>query len=308
MKKKIVLIAGGYGFVGRHVAMAFKRIGFKVVAIGHGNFEPGQCNKHGIDHWVSADITLDNLVALKVLPSVIVNCSGSGSVGFSFKNPLEDFDKTVNSTMALLEFIRQKNPTAKFIQLSSPAVGGDHEDSPIKITAPLNPISPYGFHKKMAEESCILYNKMFGLDIVIIRFFSLYGTGLRKQLFWDAYGKLKSDPSSVEFFGTGQETRDWLYIEDAVDLVLKTAQLKKSTIRIFNGASGKRCSIQETLECFLDVIGSKAKLKFSGHVPSGDPKFYWADISESLKLGWSPSITLKQGIKKYVTWVSREHR
>jgi len=304
--KQIILVAGGNGFVGRNTCRAFKSAGFEVLAIGHGTFEPGQCDKWGIDHWVSADITLDNLLALKIVPTVIVNCSGSGSVGFSFQNPTEDFNKTVSSTMALLEFVRQKAPAAKFIQLSSPAVCGDHEDSPIKITDSLEPISPYGFHKKMAEDACIFYNRMSGLDISIIRFFSLYGPGLKKQLFWDAYGKMRSNLSVIEFFGTGKETRDWLYIDDAVDLILKVVQLKSPKVQMFNGAWGQRCSIRETLACFFDVVGAKADLKFNGEGRPGDPKFYWAEISDTLKLGWSPSITLKQGIQKYVAWVSQE--
>ena len=302
--KKLVLVAGGFGFAGRHTAFAFKRAGFEVAAIGHGDFGPGQCHQYGIDHWVSADITLDNLSAIKLVPSVIVNCSGSGSVGLSFKDPLADFNKTVNSTISLLEFIRQKAPLAKFIQLSSPAVCGDHEDALIKVTDPLNPISPYGFHKKAAEDACLFYHRMGGLDIAIIRFFSLYGPGLKKQLFWDAHGKIKLNPPVLEFFGTGEETRDWLYIDDAVDLILKVARFKSPMVQIFNGASGQKRTIRETMGCFLDAAGSRADLKFNGEARPGDPRFYWADISGSLELGWSPSTTLKQGIQRYISWAS----
>jgi len=118
---------------------------------------------------------------------------------------------------------------------------------------------------------------------------------------------MKLNPSVMEFFGTGQETRDWLYIDDAVDLILKTAQVKSSTVEIFNGAAGKRYSIFETLSTFLEIAGSKAKLRFNGDIRSGDPKFYWADISGALSLGWNPSITLKQGIHKYHNWLLQEN-
>jgi UDP-glucose 4-epimerase len=304
--KKEVLIAGGYGFVGRNTARAFKNIGFEVWAIGRGTWKKDEQTHWGIDRWISGEITLDNLSTLDVKPLYVINCAGSSSVGPSFENPLLDYKKTVDSTIALLEFIRFKAPEAKLVQLSSPAVQGVHDDTPIKISDPRNPVSPYGFHKSLAEDKCSLYSKDYGLNVVIIRFFSLYGPGLKKQLLWDACCKIKDNPEFVEFWGSGQETRDWLYIDDAVQLIIKVALYGDQQVAVFNGGSGRRCTIHEVLLKVVEEFNLSTRVTFNGKCRPGDPQFYQADITDSLKLGWKPSVSLHEGIKRYVSWFKKE--
>jgi len=290
--KRNVLVAGGCGFVGQHTVRAFKSAGFEVVDIGHG--------------CAVREITPESLSTIKVLPDLVINCAGSGSVGASFEDPFLDFRKTVDSTLALLEFIRLKAPKAKLIQLSSPAVQGMHADSPIKISDPRNPVSPYGLHKSFAEDLCVFYGKTYALNIAIIRFFSLYGPGLKKQLLWDACRKIKDNPRTVEFWGNGQETRDWLHIDDALRLMMKIADDQSRGTEVFNGGSGIRSTIHEVLLKLVQALGSTTEIGFNGKSRMGDPKFYQADITHSLKLGWRPEMILEEGIKQYVEWFKRE--
>ena len=136
----MVLIAGGYGFVGRNTAKAFKNAGFDVWSIGRGSWKKGEEAQWGIDRWISSDITFNNLSAINAKPVFIINCAGSSSVGPSFEDPLLDFKKTVGSTIALLEWMRIKAPKTKLIQLSSPAVQGAHAElHPLKLTIPAIP-------------------------------------------------------------------------------------------------------------------------------------------------------------------------
>ena len=300
MKK--VLITGAYGFVGKNTSLKFKENGYVVYGCGHGFWNNDEYTRWGIDHWLSGDISIELLHQFNIKPDVIVHCAGSGSVGLSIENPTLDFDKTVTGTMAVLEFIRIYSPNTKFIYPSSAAVYGEHIDAEISVNEPLIPASPYGVHKKIVEELCWSYHHFFRVNCSIIRFFSIYGPGLKKQLLWDACNKLTKSSDIVEFWGTGDETRDWIYISDATELIYLNA-ISSHTFSIMNGGVGEKNSVKETLSILLNQIDrAGVTVCFNNIVREGDPKFYHADMSEAKQFGWSAKIELKEGLKKYVNW------
>ena len=298
---KTVLVTGAYGFLGRNIAAAFKSMGWRVLAVGHGEWSSDEYRGFGINQWVRSDITLE---ALNLFPGdidLIVHCAGSGSVGYSLQQPMDDFQKTVDSTLAVLEYMRLHQPAAKLVYPSSAAVYGQQDNRPIREDEPLTPVSPYGCHKKIAEELCASYAGSFGLNITIVRFFSIYGEGLRKQLLWDACARLASETGKLEFFGTGEETRDWLHISDAVSLIALLARTGDSFV-IINGAGGVKVTIREILTTLARQFGRTEPICFNGAGRPGDPHFYHADITRALNLGWKPSVFLAEGAASYVRW------
>jgi UDP-glucose 4-epimerase len=298
MKK--VLVTGANGFLGRNLAFKFKSEGFHVTGIGHGKWYKEEFNRWGIDSWVESTITFEALINIKASFDVIVHCGGSGSVGFSNSNPYEDFQKSVQSTLSLLEYIRLQSPECKFIYPSSPSVQGDVGDLPIREDVISSPISPYGFNKKIAEELCMSYRNNYGLNIGIIRFFSIYGKGLRKQLLYDACKKMHlSQDSEIVFFGTGSETRDWINIEDATALILALAN-NLNGWDVINGASGIRVPIRDVIELIAKEFDKVDCIKFNGVVREGDPLYYWADMTHTFTYDWRPSISLNAGIKDFI--------
>lgn len=299
MKERIVLITGAAGFIGRNVAKYFSEKGWNVVGIGLGNWGNENFGNWGIDKWIESRVNAKFLMGLKKKPDVIVHCAGSGSVAYSLSNPKKDFEKNVSSILPVLEFMRLSCPNARLIYPSSAAVYGKKEDMRIKENSNLDPISPYGYHKKIAEELCESYSKNFNLNISIIRFFSVYGSGLKKQLLWDACEKMKNARKSVEFFGTGRETRDWLHIKDVSALIYKVAE-SKNKFEILNGASGKRIEIKEVIRILRKEYGKGMKIIFNGKARSGDPKYYLANTSKTKAMGWLSKIKFKEGIKEYV--------
>ncbi|UOE46256.1 NAD(P)-dependent oxidoreductase [Mucilaginibacter sp. SMC90] len=305
MKK--VLITGAYGFLGRYTAKSFNKAGYHVSGIGHGKWHKYEYTKWGIDDWFESTITFEALININKSFDTIVHCGGSGSVAFSYQNPFEDFQKSVQSTLALLEYIRLQGKPCHFIYPSSPAVQGDVGDKKISEDDPSDPVSPYGFHKKAAEELCFSYSKNFGLKVSIIRYFSIYGAGLQKQLLWDACMKIKNSNGDVTFFGTGEETRDWLYITDASALVLAVATHETKKINIINGGSGVRTTVAETINMLVKAYDKQVNINFNQDVKIGDPRFYHADISKALNLVWSPRIDVKDGISRYVNYFKELH-
>ena len=304
MKNLTALVTGGFGFLGKSVAARLKREGYRVIGIGHGGWAPQETLAHGFDVWIDADVSLSSLMTLREHFDLLVHCAGNGSVGYSLTNPLQDFNKTVQGTVELLEYMRLTKSAALLVYPSSAGVYGAKEDAPIKENDALNPISPYGYHKKIAEDLLASYSRTYGTRVAIIRFFSIYGHGLTKQLLWDASVKLRTSTDGLAmFWGTGDETRDWISSEDAAALVLAAS---KTTERfsILNGASGVRVTVTETLDLLRCALGVDTKIVFNGTVREGDPRFYHADVSQALALGWKPSTPLPEGICNYVRWLA----
>lgn len=302
MSKKI-LIAGANGFLGRYTALKFKQEGYSVYGVGIGKWAINEKEQYGIDFWIEAFIDKDSLKSFNVEFDGIINCSGGSSVAYSVTNPAEDFKLTVESSISILEYIRLNNPAAKLVYPSSAAVYGAREDCPLKETDKPNPISPYGYHKKIVEELMECYSKNYALKAAIIRFFSIYGNGIRKQLLWDACNKIKAANNEAVFFGTGEETRDWINVQDAASL-LYAAYINNSDFEIFNGATGKRVTVRETLNLIVSGLDKTKQVAFNGQCKEGDPKYYHADMTKVASLDWAPSISLENGIESYVKWVN----
>src|SRR5574340_33785 len=304
--QKSVLVTGGFGFLGRATAKQFKSHGYRVVGVGNGRWYGNDLRSHGFDEWLDAGVTMASLLTLKERFDVIVHCAGNGSVGYSVLNPLQDFKKSVDSTAELLEFVRIGNPEAVVVYPSSAGVYGAKEDYPIRESDDLNPISPYGYNKRLSEQLCESYSKIFGLKTRVIRFFSIYGPGLTKQLLWDASNKLLIAQKEIEFAGSGQETRDFIFVKDAAEFILEIAVQHEQFI-VINGASGIRVTVKSLVEQLRDRINPGLDITFGGSVRPGDPQYYHADISLAASLGWKPSTSLSTGLDQYVDWF-RKHK
>ena len=202
---KTVLVTGGHGFLGRNVALRFNRAGYEVHSIGLGTWIDESPADFGIYNWCESAISVDALQSMHCKPDVFVHCAGSGSVGLSMSSPLADFTMTVDTTAAVLEYIRTKAPEARLVYPSSAAVYGCRHTGPLREDYAPAPVSPYGVHKLMAEQLCLSAIHTFELDCRLVRFFSLYGPGLRKQLLWDASNRIaQAGDEMLEFFGTGR--------------------------------------------------------------------------------------------------------
>lgn len=310
--QKHVLITGGFGFLGRNVARAYSQQGWRVTGIGRGRWDAGQAKAHGFDSWLDASVSMSSLVTLNDRFDVIVHCAGNGSVAYSVEHPLQDFEKTVQGTAELLEFMRVTKSQAVLVYPSSAGVYGSKPDAPIAEDAAPNPISPYGYTKRIAEELIECYVRTYGVKVAIVRFFSIYGPGLTKQLLWDASGKLlANDGGAATFWGTGEETRDWITGEDAAELIIAAAAaVAERGLLIVNGASGERITVATVLEMLHAALGVRCDIKFNGEVREGDPRFYHASMGVANALGWKPRTSLAQGLRSYVGWLRafRENR
>ena len=298
---RIALVTGAYGFIGRHVARRLAKSGWHVSGIGHGDWDGAQRKAWGVSDWHAGDITLQNLVACGARPNLIVHCAGSASVGFSVEQPFLDFQRTVATTAAVLEFARTHVVGAAVVLPSSAAVYGDAQTIPTAETVILRPLSPYGEHKRMSENLCRMYAGEFGVPTAVVRLFSVYGPGLRKQLLWDACNRLaRGEPP--RFFGDGTETRDWLNVEDAAALLELAGTHAGLDCPVVNGGSGEAVPLQELLTHLFRLLGRSDAPGFNGGARRGDPKHYCANIDAARRWGWSARVAWRDGLQQYVDW------
>ena len=297
---KTVCVTGAYGFVGRNISRFYASKGWYVVGIGHGSWARDEWREWGISEWHTSDIPLETIITYAQKPDILVHCAGSGSVSFSMNNPFQDFQRTVVTTTAVLEYIRLYSPKTSLVYPSSAGVYGIVRQQPINEAVPLCPISPYGTHKKIAEELIVSYAKHFGVSGVIVRLFSIYGNSLRKQLLWDACSKLKN--KEYNFFGSGNEKRDWLHIDDSSMLLFIAGENASRECPIVNGGAGQGVSVQEILESVFEVYQCSESPIFVGSLRPGDPIDYIADISLAQEWGWHPVKKWQDGVRDYVKW------
>lgn len=298
-----ILVTGANGFLGRHVCQAAAAAGHYIIGMGHGDWAEDAWRHWGLSVWHELDVTLAALVAHAGKPDVLVHCAGSSSVGFSFENPAQDFERTVVTTLDTLEYLRTSAPDAALVYPSSAAVYGSAATLPISEESPLAPISPYGVHKKIVEDLCRSYSDSFGLRVAIVRIFSAYGVELRKQLLWDACQKALA--GDYRFGGTGRETRDWVHGSDVARLLLMAGDHALPGTAIVNGASGAEVAVESILAVLFDALEVGGKAEFSGTVRAGDPERVVGDPSRALAWGWFPQRPWQDAVREYAHWFRR---
>jgi UDP-glucose 4-epimerase len=277
------MVTGAAGFIGSHVLGALVAEGYDAVAVGRGT--------------AHEQLTVRALAPLAEHLSLVIHCAGGSSVGRSVDAPLDDFDKTVPPLAQLLELARTRQ--ARLVLLSSAAVYGHAQQFPTTEDSAPRPVSPYGTHKRICEELCASW----GVPSAVVRLFSVYGPGLRKQLLWDACKKARA--GERRFQGSGLEERDWLHVDDAVALILAAARAASPEVPIINGGTGVPTSVAQVVAEVFRALGAGAP-EFAGGGRPGDPPRYLADISRARALGWQPRVDVASGIGQYVRWF-QEH-
>jgi UDP-glucose 4-epimerase len=200
----------------------------------------------------------------------------------------------------LLESLKEL-PVDRLVFAGSSSVYGDAEMFPTKETALPRPVSPYGVTKLAAEHLTLLYTKNFGLPVVSVRYFTVYGPRQRPDMAFSRFMQALVEGDPIEVFGDGEQTREFTYVSDAVEGTIKAATADVVG-QVVNLGGGSRVTINRVLATLEDISRAKARRKTLPAAP-GDPRHTGASINLAReRLGWEPRVSLREGLTKQWEW------
>ncbi len=299
MGKKVV-ITGVNGFIGSHMAQKCLQGGYDVIGI-----DINAITAVNEIHYYQLNLCencIDDILKSSH-PFALIHCAGMADVNYSVKYPDSDFESSVITTRRILYSLKNSSKETMFIFLSSAGVYGNPIKNPVDESHKKKPISPYALHKGIVEDICQYFVNQYNMDIRILRVFSAYGVGLKKQIFWDMGQRIRKN-GRIELFGTGQETRDFIYIDDLIYAIQLVMETERTDEIIYNIADGIEISIKDVAEIFCRECGIKNEMiSFNGYERQGNPINWCADISKIKKIGFVPKVDIDVGIQRYVEWL-----
>ena len=250
---------------------------------------------------------MDKQLALKVTQGcdIIVHFAANTGVGPSVEDPRADMMANVIGTFNYLEAARI-NQIPRFIFASSGAPAGEVEP-PIHEELPPHPVSPYGASKLAGEGYCSAYKRTFGIDTIMLRFGNVYGPGsIHKSSVVAKFIRQALDGETLEIYGDGTQTRDFIYVDDLIDAVMLSAVISSIGGEAFQIATNRETTVGEMAEklvATLQAAGVKGIKLINGETRLGDVKRNFSDTSKAKKmLGWQPKINLDEGLPKVVDY------
>ena len=291
-----VLVTGAAGFIGGSLAAHFRARGAQVfVDVAHSD----SCATR---RWPLSEPALVHAMAGE-LPDVILHAAGSGTVAKVSAQPALELPANLGALLTVLQYAQHHAPSARVVLLSSAALYGNAPATPQRESDARAPVSLYGVAKAQAEQLAAYYAQQHGLHTTAVRLFSVYGPGLRKQLLWDAMVKFSHGHSI--FFGTGQEQRDWVHIDDVCSFMASLINTPLNPgFEVFNCA-GSPATTAQVLAVLARASNAPAPA-FSGQVRAGDPVSLVADCTKaSHELGWRAAIGWAEGATSYAHWFLR---
>jgi len=308
-----VLITGGAGFIGFHVACRLLENQQLVAIVDNFNdfYDPAikRANVRDLQARGSLDTLEVDILDLpglrkvfeKVQPEAVVHLAAWAGVRPSIQNPALYSQVNVTGTAHLLELAKEFR-VEKFIFGSSSSVYGGNSKVPFSEEDPVDrPISPYAATKKAGELLCHTYAHNFNLKICCLRFFTVYGPRQRPEMAIHKFARLMSDRKPIPIYGDGRSLRDYTYVDDIVDGVTAALSLEAG-FEIINLGESRTVSLLDLLSLLEQALGCKAALTYLPEQP-GDMHTTYAEITRARRLlGYHPQIPIEEGIPRFARW------
>ena len=233
----------------------------------------------------------------------VINLAARAGVRQSVENPWVYFETNVTGTLNLLELCREQE-IGKFVLASTSSLYGASNPQPFREDANTNgPLSPYAASKKSAEVLCYTYHYLYGIDVSIPRYFTVYGPAGRPDMSLFRFVQWISQRRPVTVFGDGRQSRDFTYVDDIARGTI--AALKPVGYEVINLGSDRPTVLLDAIGMVEQKLEEKAELQFHP-AHSADVPATWADIGKARSLlGWQPQTSLDQGIQNLVDWYQK---
>ncbi|TGC10617.1 GDP-mannose 4,6-dehydratase [Methanolobus halotolerans] len=312
-----VLLTGCAGFIGSHVLD--KLISMNEKVIGVDNFDPyydPSIKYRNIEHnlnmnnFVLYDADIRNIKEMNGIfkdnrIDTVIHLAAKAGVRPSIDDPVLYEDVNIKGTLNLLELGR-KYDIDNLVFASSSSVYGANEKVPFSEEDCVDwSISPYAASKKACETFCYTYHHLYDLPVVCLRFFTVYGPRQRPEMATHKFTRLIDEGQEIEMYGNGTSRRDYTYIDDIVEGIIHSAEIKEG-YEIINLGNSEVVELRYLIKVIEESLGKKARIRQLPDQP-GDVPITYADISKARSLiGYNPQVKIEEGIRRFVEWYISE--
>lgn len=300
-----ILVTGGAGFIGSHLCEHLLNKG-EVVCLD--NFDPYYnplVKRKNIEMFMEnpkfelvEGSILDRQLLSRVFEDVdyVFHNAAQAGVQVSVENPGKTHEVNATGTLKVLKAATDSG-VQKVINASSSSVYGKVSYLPFDEEHPNVPLSPYGASKLVAEHYCRVFNEIYGMGTVSLRYFTVFGPKMRPDLAINIFTRKALNNEPIEIFGDGEKTRDFTFIDNIIDANMRAM---KHGSGVYNIGGGERVSINELADKIIAILGSESKIIYSESV-KGDAEHAWSDVSKARReLGYEPKVGLDEGLERYV--------
>ena len=320
-----ILVTGAAGFIGYHTCLALMEKGEKVIAVDNLNdyYDPElkqvrldnlkSKNKHGNFRFFKIEIS-DRQMMDMFVPTFgkeikgVIHLAAQAGVRYSLDHPFPYVQSNITGHLEMLEMCRKFPNLELFLYASSSSVYGANKKQPFSVNDVTDsPISLYASTKKAGELMSYAYNHLYNIPMTGLRFFTVYGPWGRPDMAYFSFTRAIFEGNPIKVFNNGDMKRDFTYIDDIVDGILKCYEARKNAkdYKIYNLGNNKSEPLMNVIKTLENSIGKKAVLQMEDMQP-GDVKETFADISESTKdFGFEPKTSIGDGIPKFIEWYKK---
>lgn len=311
-----ILVTGGAGFIGSHLSERLLGRGHTVVCLDNFNdfYDPAIKRNNVKTALASSNYTLvegdildNDLLETLFADSfdVVVHLAAYAGVRPSIEKPQLYQKVNLEGTVNLLEQCR-KHHIQKFVFASSSSVYGGRTEVPFRETDNImKPISPYAATKASGEAICFSYYHLFGIQMHLLRFFTVYGPRQRPEMAIHLFARHMLDKKPVKLFGDGESSRDYTYVEDIIDGVTACAENCEG-FEVLNLGGSKTTTLKRLVEMISAELQIEPIIEWQPNQP-GDVPITYADVSKAAQLvGYEPKVPIEEGVKRFCQWVQEQ--
>jgi UDP-glucose 4-epimerase len=317
MKEKKIIILGGLGFIGKNLYNTLVVDNHSVTILTDSISESDDFLTPQVRKNIVVGSILDASFMDQALIGydVIFSLAGSSGASDSIKDPYKDLDTNLKGHLNILEACRKNNPTALLIFPSSRLVYGKPETALVSENHPLRPDSIYAIHKHTTEQYYLLYQRLYGISCIIYRIsnpfgpYQKFGSNHYGILNWFIHKAINHE--AIEIYGDGGQKRDFIYINDLINLFKLSINNIKLVGRVFNVGYGKGISLRESVETIVEFIPDtkfvfKPWPKLDKQIETGD---YVSDIKLlKQEIGWEPRTSFEEGVQLTIKFYGKNPR
>ena len=311
-----ILVTGGAGFIGSHVCEALLARGDELVVLDDfDDFYDPALKRRNAALLTGARIVEGDIRDRKLLAQLfaegrfdaVIHLAARAGVRPSLVDPLLYEDVNVRGTLALLEELKTR-PRTRWVFASSSSVYGDTDKVPFTETDDIQrPVSPYAASKRAGELFSYTYHHLYGIPVSCLRFFTAYGPRQRPEMAIHKFVRAVHEQQPIPFFGDGSTRRDYTYVADIVDGVVRALD-RCAGYEIYNLGESRTVSLSE-LVAAIGVACGREPLLERQPLQAGDVLVTCADVSKARKkLGYSPSTGLEEGLRLFVAWYRAQNQ